>query len=682
MCELNLLLTQNTKIMKKLYSLLLVVAATLFSTNVNAALPQVGDQMYMASNNIIVEVTEFKNTSALTEMRLMVVGFDEEAPIADTLRLKYVNAWKNATEITIPANTEQTSGGKTQRIVFEGVKNKAYWQHQNLKKITIQQGGDETFTVQGQAFSSCPNLESVTFGYHKKIELLGSCFYNCPKLAEVKFPDQVPQSGINLFASCFEGCTSLDLCKVNLKGVKQIWSHAFKNTATGSDEAHSTLVLPSIQKLGTDILKGTQVTALELDGQGTIETTADKAMESPFYSIRKQLDYVSIMDGDVTGLGDYLFWGAENAYFEMNTVTSYGKHSMEGCKEFASNGIYLYGPDVTNIGDSAFFGIEATKVYLPANVPTMGKEVFGAMSDGFTLFIINGTNCDDELAELYMLEDENENLWTPYKEGRLVYKGTKVTPKFDEYIIRNATEAASSQSGYSYGKVTREPVCGMDNVEIYVHPKAGYYALNDDKDTLQWLPLSHFEYNGLEYYPNTDGMVYIPLASDASLKITPVYMPKLITEVNIQVGVPQMSDPTDCSNVEVILPEGALYSVKYIDAFNSEGNNLDESYFKGDTDYQVRIALEPDFVRAAFPWETTNTPDLNQITTLINGTPADEVKRWNNGTIALIRYFHTSNLPHAIDNVEAGKDATKILRDGQLIIIRDGKEYNAQGAQL
>ena len=676
--------------MKKLYSLLLAIAATLFSMNTNAALPQVGDQMYMAPNNIIVEVTAFTNTSSLIEMRLMVVGFDEEAPIADTLRLKYVNAWKNATEITIPANTEQTSGGKTQRIVFEGVKNKAYWQHQNLKKITIQQGGDETFTVQGQAFSSCPNLESVTFGYHKKIELLGSCFYNCPKLAEVKFPAQAPQNGIHLYASCFENCTSLDLCKVDLDGVKAIWSHAFRNTATGSDPTSTFLALNNVTMLGNDILQGTQgshLTDLQFEPDETpINTQAKKATEAPFYSLRNQIEYIDMTAGAATELGDYLFWGLKNAEIDgWSAARKYGKHCFENCEKLSEGNLFL--EYATTIGDSAFMGINSPKVYLPSGVPGMGVDVFGIMSAPyeFTLFILNQNVCDEELAELYMLEDENENLYTPFKEGRLVQKGPKKTPSFDDYIIRNAQKATTwSQSGSSYGRVTREPLCGMENVEIYVHPKAGFYALNDDKDTIQFFPLSHFEYNGEEYYPNNLGLVYIPLASDASLKITPVFMPKLITEVNIQVGTPQVGDPANGSAVEVTLPEGALYQIKSVTLFDSTGTLLPSSLetLEANTGYQVRVILQPDFVRAAFPWESTNRPDKSKITTLINGTPADKVVAWDDGTIGMIRYFTTSDTPHAIDNIKAGENATKILRNGQLIIIRDGKEFNAQGAQL
>jgi hypothetical protein len=42
-----------------------------------------------------------------------------------------------------------------------------------------------------------------------------------------------------------------------------------------------------------------------------------------------------------------------------------------------------------------------------------------------------------------------------------------------------------------------------------------------------------------------------------------------------------------------------------------------------------------------------------------------------------------SGVPAALDNIPAENSATrKLLRDGQLIILRDGVEYNVMGQQL
>ena len=41
-----------------------------------------------------------------------------------------------------------------------------------------------------------------------------------------------------------------------------------------------------------------------------------------------------------------------------------------------------------------------------------------------------------------------------------------------------------------------------------------------------------------------------------------------------------------------------------------------------------------------------------------------------------------SNIPTATDNIHTESTTQKILRNGQLLILRDGKTYNAQGVEL
>ncbi len=673
--------------MKKLYSLLLAIAALFITTNMRAQVPTEGTQLYDANRHMFAECYSVEIVGKATNCHMQIIGLDQFNQ-KDTISAKGIMGYNNCTSLVVPGVITQTSGTTTIKYIFDRVKANAYENHEKLETLRITGVTGQTITIQGSAFKNCTALKSIEFGYRTQIELLGYSFMGCTSLNTVTFPSEAPTNGIKLFAGCFEGCTSLDLCNVNLDGVTEIWSHAFKNTATGSTPENNFLALNNVKKLGADILQGTQGSNLKylqfelIDA--TLGTTASKATESPFYSLRKQIEYIDMTGGSVTGLGDYLFWGMENTEIDgWGSVRTFGKHCMENCEQLSEFSLSL--DNAITIGDSAFMGITSSKVYLPAGVPGMGKNVFGAMSDGFTLFIINTTTCDDELAELYMMEDENENLWTPYQEGRLMQKGTKSAPGHGDRRIDNATETSSySQKGSFSGRVEREPVCGWENFVYRIYPTARYYALDDAKDTIQCFPLSHIEYNGNKYYPDNNELVTIPLASDASQKIIPVFMPKLITEVNIQVGTPQVGDPANGSAVEVILPEGALYKIKSVTLFDSTGTLLPSSLetLEANTGYQVRVILQPDFVRAAFPWESTNRPDKSKITTLINGTAADKVVAWNDGTIGIIRYFTTSDTPHAINNVEAGKEATKILRNGQLIIIRDGKEFNAQGAQL
>ena len=674
--------------MRKISTLLLLIAAMFISTNAFGALtpPEPGTQSWDATHNFFLEVISSSQSGSTIIVHYGIIGL---AQYTGTATKAQREAWDATTDLVIPGIDEKTASGTTLRMICDGVGQNAYSGHTKLKTVTFLAETSLAVQIGNGAFRNCTSLESVTFNGNKKITLGSTVFEGCTALSTLTFPTTKPTQGIVIGANCFHACTALDFCKVNMKGVTHIGNRAFANTATGSDPAHRTLTLPSVTQLGPDILAGTQVTALSLDrdANGTINTSATKPEESPFYSIREQLGYVDVMDGYVTGLGDYLFWGCKNAYIEMNMVTSYGKHSMEGCQAFAGDGrIYLIGPDVTNIGDSAFFDIDASRVYLPETTPTMGKDVFGAMADGFTYFIINSTVCDDELAELYMEEDENENLWTAFFEGRLVQKGNRSTPGLT-YELANAVEFSETGAtkGYLGASVLREPLCGLQSVLYYVSPKARWTAINASGDTVQNFPLAYFEYDNQQYYPNAFREVTIPLADDATKKVKAVYMPELIRRVELNAILPEVGDPSDGSTFQVTLPAEAKYTFVSKGVYDENGQDITDPTLAADSTYYAALTIVPSDGGkcSSFPWTTPTSEIVDQGEVIFswNGEAPTQVL-WMGNEPILIKEFKTGRVPGAIQNVELAPKATKILRNGQILIQRDGKTYNMMGAEI
>ena len=672
--------------MRKISSLLLLFAALFVSTNVKAVETQQVDLYRLGYNLFVQSVGDPTTSGSVTTYEVGIIGLDQftASPVAETRR----NAWLNQTELEIPAIIEVENSGSTLRLIITGVAREAYLGHEHLQSVAFQAASSSSIMVAQGAFKNCAALQTVSFGARQQIRLRIEAFAGCTSLTTVTFPTSAPANGIILDARCFQDCSALDLCKTRLNGVTKIGDHAFANTATGSG-TNKTLTMSSVTQLGADILKGTQVTALSLDrnSEGTIATSATKPEESPFYSIREQLGYIDVMDGYVTGLGDYLFWGCKNAFFEMNTIKSYGKHSMEGCQVFADNGqIYLIGPDVTNIGDSAFFDIDASRVYLPETTPTMGINVFGAMADGFTYFIIDEDGCDDELAELYMLQDENENLYTAYQTGRLVQKGPRQTPSFT-YGVANAVEYTEigAKPFWSAGQVLREPLCGMQNVHLYVPDKARLVVLNASLDTVQVFPFSHFEYDDQKFYLNSFREVNIPLSSSATEKIKAVYMPELIRRVEVNAILPEVGDPSDGSTFQATLPAGAKYAIDGKGIYDEAGHDITDPTLAADSTYYAAVIIVPSDGGkcSSFPWTTPTSEIVDQGEVIFswNGEAPTQVIWMGNDPI-LIKEFKTGRVPGAIQNVELAPKATKILRNGQLLIIRDGKEYNVVGAEI
>lgn len=678
--------------MKKIYSLLFVVAALFVSTNMNAAgLPvNVGDQVYDKTNARFAEcvgITEISSTNV--EIHLMIIGLDQFNK-KDTLSQAAIDAWNGVTTLTLEAPSTITMSGKKIKTLYDGVKNGAYTGHSRLKTIIVEDAPGYTFTIQGNAFKNCTALTSITFGKSRKLELLSSCFLGCTKLSSVTFPSEAPQDGINLYASCFEGCTSLDLCKVNLNGVKQIWSHAFKNTATGSNVNSTFLALNTVTKLGADILQGTQGSHLiylqfEPDNEA-LATTSSNASEAPFYSLRNQIEYIDLTGGTATELGDYLFWGMENADIDWcSGIKKYGKYCLTDCKTIEN----LYLSDMTSAGESAFAGINAKSVYLPVDVPTLGTNAFGAMvaGDASTLFIIDSNTCDEEIIELYV-EENDGMLMEAFFEGRLDMKGPRNTPSVYYTRIENAV-AVPLETGYtsgsSAGSCIRRPLCSTPSALFQISKSTAFHVTNATGDTIQNFPLAYFEYAGEKYYPDANKQILVPLADDPNEKITAVYSPIILTEVELNVKMPAAGDPSDGSKLEITLPDGALYEVvEPTGIFMADGAHIEEETLQAGEEYVVGIYVAPkDLGRYAFPWgETAHKIDASRINISFNGAAPDGTLSFADDAFLIIKNFTAAEAPEGVENIGDGQKANKILRDGQLIIIRDGKEFNAQGTQL
>jgi len=407
--------------------------------------------------------------------------------------------------------------------------------------------------------------------------------------------------------------------------------------------------------------------------------------DAPFYCIRKKIEYVDLTGAGITELGDYLFYGLENAYMDLcSGIRKYGKYCMADCKTIEN--LYLF--DMTSAGESAFAGINAQYVYLPGGGATLGTNTFGAMAaaGATTLFIIDNTNCDDEITELYAMEND-EMLMVAYLEGRLDMKGSRNTPSSGNMRVENAevVDGTGFTGGWSYGREIRRPLCSTPSALFQISNSTYCYRKNAAGDTIQKFPLAYFEYAGEKYYPDKNNQILVPLADDPTERITPVYSPILLTNVELNIKMPAAGDPSNGSKLEITLPDGALYEVvEPTGIFMADGAHIEEETLQAGEEYVVGIYVAPkDLGRYAFPWgETAHHIDTSRISISINGELPDGTLNLREDALLVIKNFTAAEAPEGVENVGDGQKANKILRDGQLIIIRDGKEFNAQGIQL
>lgn len=682
------------RVMKKIYSLLFVVTALFVSLNVTAANPQAGDQLYYPDGGYFFEVVSFNqtengNTTTMTvHTKLISLNqFNRKDTIPDAIQLRYARM----TSFTAPRKItdERKIGTRTIRMVFyvDAIKESAFAGHTKLKNVTIEDDVNNPFVIEKNVFDGCSVLESVTFGKASKLELRAQSFANCPQLATVTFPSPAPANGIELYAEAFKDCSALDWCQNSLAGVTKIYYHAFAGCdATGKGNSQF-LNIDDVNELGADIFFNStaDVKDIQISSYGPLTTVVTQDFDAPFYCVRKKIEYVDLTGAGITELGDYLFYGLENAYMDLcGSIRKYGKYCMADCKTIEN----LYLSDMTSAGESAFAGINARYVYLPVDVPTLGTNAFGAMvaGDASTLFIINSNTCDEEIIELYA-EENDGMLMEAFFEGRLDMKGPRNTPSFGSMRLENAevVDGTGFTGGGSYGREIRRPLCSTPSALFQISDYAYYYRKNAEGDTVQKFPLAYFEYAGEKFYPDKNNQILVPLADDPTERITPVYSPIILTEVELNVKMPAAGDPSDGSKLEITLPDGALYEVvEPTGIFMADGAYIEEETLQAGEEYVVGIYVAPkDLSRYAFPWgETAHKIDANRINISFNGAAPDGTLSFADDAFLIIKNFTAAEAPEGVENVGDGQKANKILRDGQLIIIREGKEFNAQGIQL
>ncbi len=655
--------------MKKIYSILLIAVMSANILGVKAQ--NVGDHMYDSKYQLCYEVLTAKQQSStlrVCNVKVVSLATYQNDANATALTDEQIAAYNNVTDLVIPSFYDMKSG---LRVTCVEIADNAYKNNENLKTITfsIKAAGVNT-RIGNSAFSGCTNLEKVTFTDRDTINIGRTAFYQCENLDSVKFGGVYGETTVGLMA--FANCSSLDangfIEKCNLTSIAD---QAFAGTATGGYneeyESYSTVTIPeSVKTLGRNIFAGTPVRILQIDCPLTEDYPS--ADLSPFYSIREQIEYVDFSTNTGDHAPAYICYGMKNATFDFGQFKTFGAHSFDGCESFSKT---MWIPSVTtSIGDSAFAGAQCEKVYLPVDAPTLGKDVFGDMKLTAT-FIINYDVCLDSHLDAYA--ESNEDFMEMSLNGNLYIKGENRSPKFDDYEVLNATQTGTTKI-CSLGSIAREPLCGVDNFVLSKMENAYFVALQG-KDTLQKFPFSHFEYNGNEYL----GGDTVQLASDNTQKVKAFYSPIAVKKINATVTFPEAGDPSDGSTAKVKL-SGSSVRLRGVTLLTVGEEEISEETLKPGTTYKVRFAVAANTVSYYFR-KKSGKPDLDRLTITVNGETAENVDTENSQVIVFAE-FKTEGKNEALDDITTENKTRKVFRNGQLVIIRGDKEYNALGVEI
>ncbi len=246
--------------------------------------------------------------------------------------------------------------------IEDGVTSIGDWLFYNLYQLDYCFNPDSLTKIGKSAFYNCPELSFFSFGRH--VTTVGKeAFYNSDALKRIEVCNPFAEFGENVFQNGFAGMT--------ISGFAGSTAQSYAKANSFSFNAWSIL-----GKCGENLNWTYDLGSGRLLITGTGKMGDYDEMTSPWFHIDDCISMIEIGSG-VTTIGDYAFWGLDNAASVKipNTVVSIGRDAFNQC---GLTGITI--PDsVTSIGPTAFdMAYHLTKATIPDSVTFIGKGVFAS----------------------------------------------------------------------------------------------------------------------------------------------------------------------------------------------------------------------------------------------------------------------------------------------------------------